>query len=218
MKKLSCLLFLISCFPLMARKSFTLHVTQYDSHVLGGPPASFDRCISYKGVPVKVHASILPQTKEHDADVIVVFECPKNDTTQSFYLVGGCHLYPGLSNSSYPKNTNYFVKLKRIEADCLLEWQARNPLADFPVIYSRYTKMGHEVVARIKVKPDWENPEKSIIKIKFRDAIVFKDKLYHTTNPNVAFDEPIPSFDYIQNGKYYKWNSESKKWKKRRRY
>lgn len=202
----------------MARKSYTLHVTQYDSHVLGGPPALFDRYISYKGVPVKVHASILPQTKEHDVDVFVIFENPTSDQTQRFFLVGGCHIYPGLSNSSYPKNSDYYIRLKQIEADCVLEWQARDPLADFPIIYSHYTKMGHEVVARIKVKPDWEHPEKSIIKIIFRDDIVFKDKMYHPTNPNTAFYEPIPGFDYIQNGKYYKWDSESKNWKKQRRY
>lgn len=122
--------------------------------------------LSYKGIPIKASASVwFPFGKSEDTyltRLFIVFERPE-DSQHDLSLTGICTAYQ-------TEHFNRDVNLKQIEVEKRLNWYYPNGIRDSEKV-SEYVKPGLDVVANIKVKLNWENPDKSTLRIKLKEAI-----------------------------------------------
>ena len=157
-------LLLLSCLPLSlsARKTVTRHFT-------GDNPAIVRDTFTYRGIPVQVYAHIIPPTKENGVDIVVLFsevdgdpDCPK--------LMGNILILPELSNDLYSLKVGHPTRPRLIESECELDcvFPANMPSEEC----SKYIKMGNGVLARAKVKVNWKDLEKSVIKVTLKHTVV----------------------------------------------
>ena len=124
-----------------------------------------DVALSYKGIPIKVSASAwFPFGKSEDTyltRLFIVFERPE-DSRHDLSLTGICTAYQ-------TEHANRDVNLKEIEVEKRLNWYYPNGIRDSEKI-PEYVKPGFDVVANIKIKLDWESPDKSTMRIKLKEA------------------------------------------------
>lgn len=201
----------LSFLSVSARKGVTLHFEKGAGYykVLHVP-------LSYKGIPMEVSAFLvlpignMPNTEENKylTHVWLAFQKP-NSSTHDMSLGAICEIYKA-------EDLNRDMNLKKIEVDKALQWICTN--LDVHNRIPEHIKYGYEVVANVMAKINWENPEKSKIKIKLKDSVFDKRKMYSTKMRESFFRQAREGEDYIQNGHLYKWDEKQHTWKQKRKY
>ena len=194
--------------PLSARKTITRHFT-------GESSLTVCDTFTYRGIPIAMNALIIPPTKEHGMQVQVSFESVEENLTHP-NIEGTIMAFPGYGDNFSSLAVGRPTRLQCVEVEKELSCDVpRNGSLE---TRARYVKIGYGVLARAKVKINWEDMSKSVIKVTLSNTVIDKEKFYDPSNPHTYSTARAEGFDYIQNGKYYKWDAASKTWKKQRRY
>jgi len=167
------------------------------------------------GTPTKFWALVIPATEANGTEIVAAFE-PIDEKTISPHLTAAIRIYPGLEDKLNTKSVDTPISLRRIDIDRPISIHCSS--SDDSKKIRNYIKPGYEVMAEIQIRMNWKDVEKSTIKVKLREVIADKEKMYHPTDRNSYFEKRVSGVDYIQNGKYYQWNPTKNTWKKKRRY